>query len=258
MIAGLIGPFPSSAIEGRLSSLMHGGGSAVQQAAPVQVGIGAGIAALGGPTGGQLEPTRRIAWTGTATAPQSLADPPHRVQRDCSMIALAGPDELRLARGPFGGQPYNHPREKLTASRLVCSRLEPLVRALGNARPSPEWLSAYVTLQFLRDRRRTPYDEIFRVPSASVLRIGASGVRECDDLSFDALPHRSAPIATLADELRERILGAVSRATAGAPEVAVLVSGGLDSSGILAAALKVSKGRGQRVQVFTLDFAWSG
>ena len=91
-----------------------------------------------------------------------------------------------------------------------------------------------------------------------MVRIAPSGLRESHRTPFDPVPRRSGTTAALAAELRHHILQAVSRATAGASDVAVLVSGGLDSSGLLAATLQIAKPRGQRVRVFNLDFGGPG
>jgi asparagine synthase (glutamine-hydrolysing) len=63
----------------------------------------------------------------------------------------------------------------------------------------------------------------------------------------------------LAEELRRAIVAAVARAIGDARKVAIALSGGLDSSGVLAAAVVLARGGGPKeLHALTLDFADPG
>jgi asparagine synthase (glutamine-hydrolysing) len=205
----------------------------------------------------RLDSARGVTWVGSVP-PTPDGPSAYRVGNDCSAIAVLPPDRLLLSRGRFGGRPLYHALVPGPGACLASSRLAPLAAAVRARTPDVEWLSAYVADLPLADQSRTPYQGVSRVPSSTTLLIGHEGIRQRTRMPFDARPRRSAPVETLAAELREVILRSVARAVGDSPEVAVLVSGGLDSSGVLAAAIRVARERGQRVRVFTLDFAGIG
>jgi asparagine synthase (glutamine-hydrolysing) len=72
-------------------------------------------------------------------------------------------------------------------------------------------------------------------------------------------PLEAATPAELAEELRRQVFAAVARTMRGSERVVVALSGGLDSSGVLAAALATARGAGvAEVRAVTLSFAGIG
>jgi len=83
-------------------------------------------------------------------------------------------------------------------------------------------------------------------------------VRARYEIPFDIRPCRTGPIDDLADELRERIFAVVARTLEGVDHVGVLVSGGVDSSALMAVAVAVARRSAKRVDAFNLHFAAPG
>jgi asparagine synthase (glutamine-hydrolysing) len=133
-----------------------------------------------------------------------------------------------------------------------------MVPVLGDIRIDTERLAASLVRASPGDHARTHYREIRRVPSASVLRVRRDGVAVGEDTPFAVRPDRDAPVDALAAELRDRMVAAVERAIHRAAHVGVLVSGGVDSSALLAIAVAIARRAGKRVTAFNLHFADEG
>lgn len=249
-IAGAAGG-PATALEERLVALSGGAGSPRR----IHLGSSSGLAVAATPEA-HIDGAQALAWVGSRPLRNGAAG--FRARSDCSAVAMGGASELLLVRGPFGGRPLYYARDGASSAVVAGSRLGGIATAVGRRVPNADWLSSYVMDDPLVDQTATPYDAVARVPSSTTLRIRPEGLMDRDVMPFPSQPWRKAPIQVLAAELREHIIAAVRRAMPEREDVGVLVSGGLDSSGILAAALRVAGERGQRVQVFNLDFAGQG
>jgi asparagine synthase (glutamine-hydrolysing) len=205
-----------------------------------------GLLADEGGVGGQLDRADRSVRIGSQRGPSSVA-------------RFAGPDELVLARSPFGGRPLFYATHPANGTLLACSELAPIVSALGGrVTVNQERIAATVLNTTLADPGETHFRQIRRVPSSCELRF-TLGAGVCHrPLAFDSRPNRAAPVEELAAELRVRILESVAGAVEGASRVGVLVSGGLDSSVLLAATLAVVHRATDRVDAFNFAFAGRG
>jgi asparagine synthase (glutamine-hydrolysing) len=180
------------------------------------------------------------------------------VREDVALVAAADRGELILARGRFGGRPLYYATHAPTGALVASSELGPLASLLGATRVDNGRLSAFLLGTTLVEHSRTFFADIRRVPSACAIRLGPRGVVERRDTPFDVVPRRSGSADDLAVELREHILRAVERSIDGAEGVGVLVSGGLDSSAVLAAALTLTGRAESRVRALNLDFGGPG
>jgi asparagine synthase (glutamine-hydrolysing) len=167
-------------------------------------------------------------------------------------------DGLLLARGRFGGRSLYYAIDRDGRAIVVCSRLAPLARMgarMGATRVDHERLAAWVSATIPADAERTAYEGIARVRSGTALRWapGRPIARRTLAIAPDRLdatdPH------AIAMELRTRITASVRRAIDGVPRGAVLASGGLDSSAVLAAAIAEARGAGTaEIKAIALDF----
>ncbi len=201
------------------------------------------------------------AWTGEVRGP--LPTPPDEdfseLVGDFGLVALRSSRAV-LVRSRFGGRPLYYARDS-SGSVLVCSRLAPLVSML--ARPlhvDPRRLAAVILTTTHADFHRTVYESVSRVPSGDALVVSPLETRV---RSRRALPARPSvrTSAEAAEELRARLLRTVSRVTQGARRVAVCVSGGVDSSAVLGAAVAVARGASRReaeLVALSLDFGGIG
>lgn len=164
-----------------------------------------------------------------------------------SEISIA-PDELLLARGAAWTAPIYYRARGPTW--LASSSLKALVEPgdeLDVAR-----IAAMITYASERGESRSVYRDIRLVPPFETVTIGRGGLRRVRRPTPRLQPRPHATVAQLAEELRERIFAAVER-TAGSRRVGIMLSGGLDSSAVLAALLALRGARQEDVHV-TLDF----
>jgi asparagine synthetase B (glutamine-hydrolysing) len=219
---------------------------------------GVRLLAYAGPAAGALRAEDRLAWIGTLDG----FDPrrPWASRGDFAFAAsIDDGDALLLARGRFGGRPLYYALGPSTGSALACSRLEPLVAALGHPPLDVDALAATLVHADTADHATALYRGVRRVPGACVLRLGARGIEARHDLPCDIAPARSGAPDDLARELDVQIGRAVARAMPARSTAAVLVSGGIDSSALLAKALEERGGRdASRVHAVNLDFGARG
>jgi len=165
---------------------------------------------------------------------------------------------LLVSRGRFEGRCLYH---ALSASGvvLVCSRLEPLARLLArDGDLDADWLAAQVAASSFDDMSATAYRQVRRVLSAQALLLTSRGVAESARAPVDSTPSAGDPEA-LAEELSHHLRGAVARSLVGRRRVGVMVSGGLDSSTILAHAVAEARGASRaEVDALTLSFGAPG
>lgn len=127
--------------------------------------------------------------------------------------------------------------------------LRRLVEALPEVRLDPDVLARFVADETVGGQARTIYRGISRVRGGRRLSVSRAGVRE----DRCALPKSPVSVsrASVVDALREELLSAVARCARGDSPLALPLSGGLDSSGVLATSL----GLGYDVRPFSIDFA---
>lgn len=103
------------------------------------------------------------------------------------------------------------------------------------------------------DHATTIYRNIYRVPPAHVMQIGADGaLRQFRYWSpRDIAPIKLASDQAYADALRERLDAAVLRQMRSAHPVGSLLSGGLDSSSVAALAARALAQKNERLMAFT-------
>lgn len=160
----------------------------------------------------------------------------------------ANDGDLILRRGPAWAAPiyYRATRDAIVAS----SHVEPLVDASCTLDISR--LAGMVGLVSRDVERRSIYRGIEVVQPFEEVRFGARGLQRTTLATPRIDPIKGDP-RELAEELRRLVLAAVKR-TADNRKVAVLVSGGLDST-MIVSALSALRGVGQRdLRGITLDF----
>ncbi|HEY1691523.1 MAG TPA: asparagine synthase-related protein [Polyangiaceae bacterium] len=254
MIAAVVARLPEETICTLLCRLLGASGDD-KPPAVVRRGIGIGTTRSACPA--RLEESEGLAWMGPSR-PRGLEAlrPPFHIHGDFAFVAAVD-GEVLLGRGHFGGRPLYYATDPKTNAVLICSELAPLLRLVDQA-VDHERLAGHVVWRQPADPSRTYWSAIKRVPSGHILRIGPRGLGRSDEIPFLPLPHRQMPIRDAAVELRDRVLAAVSRAMGPSEAVGVLVSGGLDSSGIFAAAVRASRTGTPSVGGFALDFGGVG
>lgn len=145
---------------------------------------------------------------------------------------------------------------------LVSSRLEPLAR-LHPDLPIRELRLVSMVQRWAgvvdSDRGGTVYAGIRRLLPAERIVAGSHGLRFDRTLPRIGRTYRSGRVEDMAAELRDCMDAAVGRAIESSPRVAVLVSGGLDSSGLLAlAASRCRRTKGQELRAVSLQFQAPG
>jgi asparagine synthase (glutamine-hydrolysing) len=257
VIFSVLGPEAPATMDRLLRSASGGDGTGTMRVARL------GRAAIGADTRvptGYLDEEAGLAWVGSVRPTGGLLAAPASLRGDYGLIAF-GESELVLARGRFGGRPlfYTWALGPKGRSLVVSSRLEPLVKLLPD-RPRLDLgrLAGALVRAVPRDHSQTYYAGIFRVPCATILRIDENQVRASTSIPFRT-PARHAPSPDeLAESLSQVILASVARTIEGKSRVGVLASGGLDSSAVLAAALRTTGLRSRRIEALNIEFAADG
>jgi asparagine synthetase B (glutamine-hydrolysing) len=107
---------------------------------------------------------------------------------------------------------------------------------------------------------RSPYEQVRRLLPGEILELGPHSVSKVGDLELPrAVELLDATPEAVASELESRLRAAVARHLAGLECVAILASGGVDSSAVLAACVEHARTRGRpRIEVLTLDVSGPG
>jgi asparagine synthase (glutamine-hydrolysing) len=132
------------------------------------------------------------------------------------------------------------------------------VACVARVTPNLDTLAALLLSAFSDDAAATVFNEIRRVESSQALIFGCDGVVESAQETLAVAPRIGSP-DELAEELRAILHRVVRRSIEGRNRVAVLASGGLDSSCILAHATAIARGAQQpEIDAITLSFAGPG
>jgi asparagine synthetase B (glutamine-hydrolysing) len=153
---------------------------------------------------------------------------------------------LTITAPPLPQYPLYYFRAPADQYLLVSSRLEPLARLMPDAALRAQRLVSLASPLPDPDRAATVYGGIQRLLPAESLRAGPDGVRLQREIPRIGGRYRQGRVDDLASELRERLDAAVGRAIGPSARVAVQVSGGLDSSGVLALAAARCRGASAR------------
>jgi asparagine synthase (glutamine-hydrolysing) len=218
---------------------------------------GVALLAYDGRPAGQADAGARRVWIGGLRFGRAGIRPDYRGDFAVAEVLPEGQGQLLLARGRFGGRPLYvaQTREGL----IACSRLDVLARVLGDPPLSPDGLTAHVVRAPGNDPTQTIYRGIQRVPPASALVVDPTGILRRHDLGRDVQAARDGNAESIAEELRALVAQAVTRAMGADRDLGVLVSGGLDSSFVLACALAAGRScPGTRVHAINLDYADRG
>lgn len=157
-------------------------------------------------------------------------------------VALYDPaeDVLWLARDRFGVRPLYYVSDEkrfafasqpraLLALPGVSSEPEPLFVALFAA-------SHYRT--FDNAPEESPYRNISQLPAAHLMRVTADGIQKRRYWTLEDLPDFTEPEAELAERYRELFMDAVALRLKAAQKPVFTLSGGMDSSSVLACAVR--------------------
>ncbi len=216
------------------------------------------ILAWPGTPSGIIRREERLGHVGTPHGPLGI-DAPLSDLRGCFALVAVRGGGLLLGRGRFGGRPLFYANEA-GGRVVVCSRLAPLAATLD--RPlqlDDEKLAAMVAGGTPSLRSRTVYRGIRRVLPGEWIQLAhdAAAVHRLSGLRIS--PLSGASTDDVVRELRRQITAAIARAVVDTERVAVVVSGGLDSSAILALVLALSRGASKReVQALNLVFGGTG
>jgi asparagine synthase (glutamine-hydrolysing) len=124
---------------------------------------------------------------------------------------------------------------------------------------NPGVVGALIAAECRHEPSATVYRDVHRVEAAQALTLGANGVEASAQAEIRARPRSGMAIDELAHEVREGLRRATARAIDGAKRVAIMVSGGLDSSSVLAAAVAAARGAGQpEIDALNLSFGGVG
>jgi asparagine synthetase B (glutamine-hydrolysing) len=173
-----------------------------------------------------------------------------------ALVALAPGREgaAVLARGALGGRPLYY-ASTAEGAWVACSRVEPILAVLGR-RPAidADRVAAHVAGLAHPDVEATSFAGVRRVAPCTAVELTPGRTRVAPRPSVERSP-LDAPVAEVAEELWRRFAASVARAIGGARSVAVMVGGGVDSSGLLAAAVAWARGASAReVSALALDF----
>ncbi len=183
-----------------------------------------------------------------------------RASGDFALVSPAADDGLLLARAQLAGRPLYYWRDRATGAVVVCSQLAGLLHVIGH-RPSlnVQRLASLAVEWPHFDPTATVYDAVSRVDLGQALVLSLERRVATRTHAIGVEPLLEGTAEELADQLRAHVLSAVRRSIEGATRVAVMAGGGVDSSGLLAAAVAIARGAPKRdVQAIAFDFAGPG
>ena len=174
-----------------------------------------------------------------------------------ALVARRG-NHLRLARGRFGGRPLYWAR--VGSTTVACSRLLPLAwLSRSAARLNMDHVLGLFDAKFWLLRGPLPFVAVERVFTNAVVDIDAAGVVKTSRGPVEIGAELRLSTRDSAAALRHEFEAAVSRECAGVPRVAIFAGGGVDSSNLLAVALRIAR-QNEKTDVLpvALDFGGPG
>lgn len=206
-----------------------------------------------------LDRRREVASLGSVAWDRSRVDearPSLSLLRGAYALARAGGDGLELARGVSGGRSLYYAR-CAGGGYLASTELRPLLRAVGVPALDRERLAAACANAAPPDVRSTVFRGVRRLAACESLRLDRGG-EHFRPRDVPPLTTIEAPVPELARELWRRLEDAVARGMEGRSHVAVATGGGLDSGGLLAAAVARGAQTGAVVTPVSLSFGGEG
>jgi asparagine synthase (glutamine-hydrolysing) len=189
--------------------------------------------------------------------PEHLRD----LRGDFALVARCA-GRVRLARGHFGGRALYFTAPHPSRSLVVCSRLGPLLATLDRAATIDRLRMAMLMagVADTHSAERSPFAEVRRVRSGDIVEVQSNGSSKVDSLPLPkAIDLETAQPEDVASELRARLMKIVARQVAGQDRVAIMASGGVDSSAVLSATVAHARAFGRpSIEVLTVDAAGPG
>jgi len=168
-------------------------------------------------------------------------------------------EKLLVTAGPLPQYPVYYAVTEGGGRLIASSQLGPLASLFPSASIDARRLAMLIAYGTETDTDRTVYAGILRLRPCETIVAERDGLRITRDFPRLAGAYRKGNPQDLAVELRDRLEGAVARATSGADRIAVLVSGGLDSSGVLALASAVCREvPGKTLDAISVQYAGPG
>jgi asparagine synthase (glutamine-hydrolysing) len=165
---------------------------------------------------------------------------------------------LVLARGALGGRPLFF-ADAEDGAIIASSRLAPLVKAIDAHEINADRLASLTVFTVSPEPRATPFTRISRVAVCETLKMGRAGFESARRDTPTLGDLRGVSTEALAEQLWVEIRASVRRAMQGHERVAVSAGGGIDSSGLLAAAIAEARGATPKdVLAVAIDFAADG
>jgi len=154
-------------------------------------------------------------------------------------------DTLWLGRDRFGVRPLYY--STAAGGLAFASRPRSLLALPGISREvDRRFVAVFAACHyryFDNDPDQSPYTDIRQLPAGHVLRVANGQVTTSRYWSLEETPEFTAPEKELVEQYRALLLDAVALRLKAAREPAFTLSGGMDSSSVLAAAVKTSGSR---------------
>lgn len=164
--------------------------------------------------------------------------------------------ELFAARDRFGIKPLHY---VLTPGGIVfASEIRPLLAFLPEVRADEERLATFMTDGLLGADDNTLFLGVKRLPPGHCLRVTPAGISERCYWQLSPAEPRTGDTGVIADEFRALLLDAVRLRLRSDVAVGTCLSGGIDSSGIVAlaaAAAAAEQSTRYAYTTFTMQFA---
>lgn len=151
-------------------------------------------------------------------------------------------DVLWLARDRFGVMPLYYVQDKKI--RAFASQPRALAKVASmKLVPDEGFIARYAGNHYRgidQDPAASPYKNIAQVPPATVIRLGPKSRRQYKYWSLSEQPDWTAPPEQLAEEYKALLLDAVQLRLAKSGKSAFTLSGGMDSSTVVASATQIT------------------
>lgn len=170
-------------------------------------------------------------------------------------IALYDPvaDVLWLGADRVGTRPLFY--SETSEGVFFASQARALLTVPGvSRRPNTQFVALFAASHYRlidNDLTASPYADIRRIQAGHVLRFSRGSVRTSCYWALQDLPDHTAPEAELAETYCDLLFDAVRRRLHVADRPAFTLSGGMDSSSVLASAVRLT---GQKQSAFTVGY----